>query len=127
MPGFPALSTTARARLSEKPALLRSRHRVQACSGAGCGSQGTCLDGLWGSPVHHLLECSPNSRSGACCWGMLPAPALRGALHGPRWVRGVVSPAGLGGFSPLSDWLRLFKEETDRLWVVSFLWEFLSE
>lgn len=34
---------------------------------------------------------------------------------------------GWDGFSPSSDWLRLFKQETDKLWVVSFLWEILSE
>ena len=102
MPGFPALGTTAGARLSEKPAPIWSRRNIQACNGAGWGSRGTCLDGLAGEPSARPAQLFPKMPDRCLLLrGCSPALTLRGASCSPHRARGVLSPGGLGWFQPL--------------------------
>ena len=81
MPGFPALGTTAGARLSEKPAPIRSRGR--ACSGAGGAPGGRVWRDSPRSRVPDLLGSSPK-RLTRCLLpiGCSPGPTLRGVPTG---------------------------------------------
>lgn len=76
-------------------------------------SEGTQVPSLLGSSLTCLV---PTGCSQALTLRGVPA----GETSRVTWWAGMVSAPGRAG-------LRLFKQETDKLWVVSFLWEFLSE
>lgn len=114
MPGFPALGTTARARLCKKSDPIQSLQ--QSWLGLPGDVSGWICEG---DECLIFMALSEVPDAASHCWGA-PHKVHRVLLL----VTAVLTPGGLHSLSLSSD--RLFKQKTDRLWVFSFLWEFLS-